>query len=171
MPTTRATRRLGLLTALEGEAPALAIGDAAARHVRLTTAGLAPHLADSPAGFVPWTRVRALTVDAPTTWWPHPAIGDSIGPVLEGLLGGGGGVLDANETPTFAVGVTTDDGESVEWRATQHYLSGYRRGDARAALRLGEYLVAHPESRVLLARPAELLDRVSALVRRGPIIQ
>jgi len=170
MTTTRATRRLGLLTALEGDAASLAVGDAAARHVRLTTAGLAPHLAEAPTGFVPWTRVRSLAIEAPTTWWPYPALGDSIGPILEGLLGGGS-MLDASETPTFAVRLTTEDGDRVEWRATQHYLSGYRRGDARAALRLGEYLVARPESRLLLARPAELLDRVSTLVRRGPIAE
>jgi len=171
MPTMRVTRRLGLLTALEGDRAALAVGDAAARHVRLTTEGLAPHLADAPAGFVPWTRVHGLAIEAPTTWWPYPALGDTVGPILEGLLGGGGSMLDASETPTFAVRLTTADGDRVEWRATQHHLSGYRRGDARAALRLGEYLVAHPESRLLLARPAELLDRVSALVRRGPIAE
>jgi hypothetical protein len=170
MPTTRATRRLGVLTALEGEAPAVAVGDAAVRHVRLTVEGLAPHLADAPTGFVPWGQVRNLSIEAPTTWWPYPALGDSIGPILEGLLGGGS-MPDAAGTPTFAVRLTSAEGDRVEWRATQHYLSGYRRGDARAALRLGEYLVARPESRVLLSRPAELLDRVSTLVRRGPIAE
>lgn len=169
MHTARVARRQGPLTALEGDEPALAIGDVAVRSVRLTTEGIARYLGDARAESVPWTRVRALSVQPPRTWWPHPAIGDSIGPILEGLLGGGLG--EPGETPTFPVVVETTDGDRLEWRATQHYLSGYRRSDARAATRLAEYLVERADARVLLARPAELIDRIAALVRRRPIIE
>lgn len=170
MHTARATRRQGPLTALEGSAPALAIGDVAVRNLRLTTDGIARHLGDAQAAFMPWTRVRSVIVQPPTTRWPHPAIGDSIGPILEGLLGGG--VLTEGErTPTFPVVIETIDGDRIEWAATQHYLSGYRRADARAATRLAEYLVAHPDARVLLAQPAELLDRIALLLRRPPIAE
>ncbi|WP_347977058.1 hypothetical protein [Microbacterium sp. ProA8] len=165
--TTRVTRRRGPLTALEGVEPALAIGDAAARHVRLTPDGLAPWLGESPAGFVPWGEVRLLVVEPPTTWWPHPVIGDSVGPLLEGLLSGGGSFVEGTETPTFPVRVATDGG-GTEWGVTQHYLSGYRRAEARATTRLAEYLTDRPEARLLLARPAELLDRIATLIRVRP---
>ncbi|MEV5069871.1 hypothetical protein MRBLMI12_001453 [Microbacterium sp. LMI12-1-1.1] len=169
--TTRVTRRRGPLTALEGPEAALAIGDAAARHVRLTPGGLAPWLGDSPGGFMPWDAVRLLTVQPPTTLWPHPAIGDSVGPLLEGLLSGGGSFVEGAETPTFPVRVGTA-GADIEWGVTQHYLSGYRRAEARATTRLAEYLTDRPEARVLLARPAELLDRIATLVRvRRPLIE
>jgi hypothetical protein len=167
--TTRITRRRGPLTALEGTEPALAIGDAAARHVRLTPDGLAPWLGESPAGFVPWREVRLLVVEPPTTWWPHPMIGDSVGPLLEGLLSGGGSFVEGTETPTFPVRVATDGG-GTEWGVTQHYLSGYRRAEARATTRLAEYLTDRPEARLLLARPAELLDRIATLIRVRPPI-
>jgi len=168
MPTARAARRQGPLTALEGAEPALAIGDVAVRHVRLTPDGLAPYLADAHGGFVPWSAVRTLAVEPPSTWWPSPALGDSIGPLLEGVLGGG--FSDMEQTPTFPVGIVTTAGDRLEWHATQHYLSGYRRSDARAATRLAEYLVAHPEARVLLGRPTELLERISLLLRGRPRI-
>jgi len=169
MPSARVTRRQGPLTALEGEESALAIGDVAARHVRLTPEGLTAFLADSSAAYVPWAQVRALVVEPPTTWWPYPALGDSIAPLLEGLLGGGASFAEPTETPTFPVRITTDSGD-IEWGVTPHHLSGYRRADARATTRLAEYLVDRPEARVLLSRPAELLDRISALVRVRPPI-
>ena len=165
----RVTRRRGPLTALEGAEPALAIGDAAARHVRLTPDGLALWLGDSPAGFIPWRDVRLLVVEPPTTRWPHPMIGDAVGPLLEGLLSGGGSFVEGTETPTFAVRVTTD-GDVIQWGVTQHHLSGYRRAEARATTRLAEYLIDRPDARVLLARPAELLDRIATLVRVRPPI-
>ena len=169
MPTTRAVRRRGPLTALAGAEPALAIGDAAARHVRLTPEGLARHIGDARSQFLPWAQVHSVTAAPPATWWPYPAISD----MLAALLGGVAGGLEtgeAAETPTFLVVITTIDGDRLEWRATQHYLSGYRRGDAQATTRLVEYLSARGEARLLLARPAELIDRISALTRIGPQI-
>jgi hypothetical protein len=169
MPTTRATRRRGPLTALEGAEPAVAIGDAAARHVRLTPDGLARHIGDSPSQFVPWSQVHAVTVTPPASWWPYPVISDMAAALLGGVAGG----LEAGEaaeTPTFLVVITTIAGDRLDWRATQHYLSGYRRGDAQATTRLLEYLSARGEARLLLARPAELIDRIAALTRIGPQI-
>ena len=55
------------------------------------------------------------------------------------------------ETPTFPVHVRTADGAQLEWSATTHYLSGYRRKDAAMSARLVDHLVAHPEARGLLA--------------------
>ena len=170
MSSTRATRRRGPLTALEGDDPAVAIGDVTARHVRLTPAGLAPWLGNSPAGFVPWVAVRAITVEPPTTRWPHPAIGDSVGPLLDGLLGGGVSMVEPGETPTFPVRVRTE-ADDLEWRVTQHYLSGYLRREARATTELVAFLADRAEARVLLGRPADLLDRVSALLRSRPPVE
>ena len=167
MPTTRATRRRGPLTALEGAEPSVAIGDTAARHVRLSPEGLSRHIGEPRLQFVPWTRVHAVTADPPGSWWPYPAVTDMAAALLGGVAGGleAG---DAAETPTFVVVITTLEGERLEWRATQHHLSGYRRGDAQATTRLVEYLTARGEARMLLARPAELIDRISALTRIGP---
>ena len=169
MPPTRATRRRGPLTALEGAEPAVAIGDAAARHVRLTPEGLARHVGEPQYQFVPWAQVHAVTVEPPATWWPYPALADTAAALLGGAIGGVE-LGEAGETPTFAVVIMTIDGERLEWRATQHYLSGYRRADAQATTRLVEYLTARGEARLLLARPAELLDRIAALTRSGPRI-
>ncbi len=169
MPTTRATRRRGPLTALEGAEPAVAIGDAAARHVRLSPEGIARHVGETRSAFVSWAQVESVRAQPPATWWPYPAISDMAASLLGGLAGG----LDLgeeNETPTFVVAITTIDGDRLEWRATQHYLSGYRRGDAQATTRLVEYLGARGEARLLLARPRELVDRISALTRGGPRI-
>jgi hypothetical protein len=169
MQATRATRRRGPLTALDGAAPALAIGDTAVRHVRLTQDGLSVWLGDATGDFVPWTSVQAVVVEPPTTWWPHPAVGDSVGPILEGLLGGGTSET-LETTPTFPVRVAAEGRDILEWRVTQHYLSGYRPRDARATTRLVDYLLDRPDSRVLLSRPTELLDRVAALIRVRPRI-
>lgn len=167
MPTTRATRRRGPLTALEGAEPFLAIGDTAARHVRLSPEGLSRHIGEPRSQFVPWTQVHAVAVEPPGSWWPYPAISDMAAALLGGVAGGLE-TGDAAETPTFLVVITTLEGERLGWRATQHYLSGYRRRDAQATTRLVEYLAARSEARMLLARPAELIDRVSALTRIGP---
>lgn len=163
MPTSVA-RRVGVLTALDDtDGPALALGDAAARHVRLRPDGLQPALGDAPAGFVPWSQVRVVVADVPTTWWPHPALGDTLVPLIEGIFGGSSG--DIAETPTFPVRVTTDDGAELQWRATPHYLSGYRRRDAALAGRLIDHLVAAPDARVLLARPDDMLSRLGEILR------
>lgn len=159
------SRRVGALTALDDtDGPAVALGDAAVRHVRLRPDGLQPALGDAPAGFVPWARVRTVVADVPATWWPHPALGDTLVPVIEGIFGGSSG--DISETPTFPVRVTTDDGAVLEWRATLHYLSGYRRRDAALAGRLVAHLVAAPEARVLLARPDDLLARLGEILHK-----
>lgn len=159
------TRREGLLTALEGDLPALAIGDTAVRHIRLEAHGVTYALGDSPTSFTPWADVRRIVIEPSTTWFPNPAIADSVMPVLEGLLGGGGGV---EEAPTFPVRITSAGGEKREWRVTSHYIAGYRRRDAQAATRFVDYLVEHPHARVLLANPAELLDRFAAIARAAP---
>jgi len=159
------SRRVGVLTALdEGDGAAVALGDAAARHVRLRSDGLQAALGDAPSGFVPWTRVSAIAADVPTTWWPYPAMGDAVVPLLEGIFGGATG--DIAETPTFSVRVTTTDGARLDWVATPHYRSGYRRRDAAAATRLLEHLLARPDARVLLARPDDLLARLGEILHR-----
>jgi hypothetical protein len=170
MDSLRITRRRGPLSALEGAtAAALAIGDAAARHVRLTPDGLARHIGPTASEFVPWSRVHTVTVDPPSTWFPYPALGDTAAALLGGALGGME-LSEAAETPTFLVRIATIDGERDEWRATQHHLSGYRRADAQATARLVEYLAARGEARVLLGRPGELIDRIAALTRAAPRI-
>lgn len=157
------------MTALEGEVPALAIGDVAVRHIRLTSDGLTLWLGDRSGPALPWDGVRAVTLEPPTTRWLHPAVADSFGPLLEGILGGG--LSDQPEAaPTFPVRIAANDGGVVEWNVTQHYLSGYRPREVRATQGLLEYLVARAEARVLLGRPAELIDRISALVRVRPVI-
>lgn len=163
MPPTRALRREGLLTALDADEPGLAIGDAAVRHVRLTTRGATAFLGDDPGAFAPWSQIRAIVIDPPTTWAPNPALVDSIGPVIEGLFGGIAGPVE--ETPTFEVRIDGPHGEAREWRATLHYLSGYRKKDARFASRLLDTLVDRPETRALLGHPAELLERLGKVVR------
>ncbi|MFC8680430.1 hypothetical protein ACFT30_02840 [Microbacterium ureisolvens] len=169
MATVRATRRRGPMTALEGDAPALAIGDTAVRHIRLTADGLTLWLGDRTGPLIPWDGVRAVTLEPQTTRWVHPVIADSVGPLLDGLLGGG--LTDKPESaPTFPVRIAANDGGLVVWDVTQHYLSGYRPREVRATQGLLEYLVARTEARVLLGRPTELLDRISALVRVRPII-
>ncbi|MEV4686346.1 hypothetical protein [Microbacterium sp. LWH3-1.2] len=169
MDTARVTRRRGPLSALEGPSPAIAIGDVAARHVRLMPDGLARHIGERASEFVMWAQVHTVTVDPPSTRFPYPALGDTAVALLGGSLGGLE-MGETAETPTFVVAVATLDGERREWRATQHYLSGYRRADAQATTRLVEYLVARGEARLLLGRPAELLDRVAALLRPAPRI-
>ncbi|WP_315552078.1 hypothetical protein [Microbacterium aurum] len=166
MPSAAVTRRVGPLAAVEGERPALAVGDVDVHHVRLSVAGLTPHLAEAPSGFVPWGDVHEIRLDVPTTWWPHPALGDSVGPVIEGLFGGA--AIEVTETPTFPVHVRTADGAQLEWSATTHYLSGYRRKDAAMSARLVDHLVAHPEARGLLAQPVALLDRLAHVLRQPP---
>jgi len=166
MPSAAVTRRVGPLAAVEGEQPALAVGDVDVHHVRLSVAGLTPHLAEAPAGFVPWADVREIRLEVPTTWWPHPALGDTVVPMIEGLLGGSD--MTVAETPTFPVHVRTADGAQLEWPATTHYLSGYRRKDAAMSARLLDHLVAHPGTRVLLAQPVALLDRLAHVPRQPP---
>ena len=61
--------------------------------------------------------------------------------------------------------VVTTSGESLTWGLSPHYLSGYRRKDARIVVLLVEHLVEHPGSRGLLAHPDELIGRVSAILR------
>lgn len=170
MDSATISRRQGPLSALEGTAPALAVGDVAVRHVRLDPTGISLHFADSPGGFVPWSDTREIALGLPTTLWPHPAIGDTVWPTIEGLLSGGAATESLSETPTFPFRITTAQSDVVEWALTPHYLSGYRRRDARAATRLVEYLVAHPDARVLLAQPVALLERITALLRTVPPI-
>lgn len=159
-------RRHGPLTALEGGRPALALGDVAARHARLSAHGVARHLGESAVAEVPWSDVIAVEAVLTTTRWPHPAIPDVVIPVIIGLLGDGGSASEAS--PLRLDLATTGGGES--WTLESHYVSGYRRADARATTRLLEHLTAVPESRVLLANPGELLDRISTLLRpRRPI--
>lgn len=172
MSQTEIARRRGPLTALVGAAPALGLGDVAARHVRFTATGAETRVGAAERGLIPWQEVRTVVFDPPTTWWPHPAIGDAVVPLVGGLLGettspllGADGT--AQETPTFAVRIATHGGDR-EWQATLHHLSGYRRKDVAVARSLVEYLVTHPEARVLLAHPAELLDRVDSLVKGPP---
>lgn len=164
MHSSPVTRRRGPLTALEGERPALAIGDTAARHVRLSSEGVSLWLGKAMTDALRWGSVQAVVVDPPTTWWPHPALGDSVWPILEGLLGGGASET-LETTPTFPVRMAVEGRDILEWRATQHYLTGYRPRDARATTRLVDYLVERPESRALLSRPTVMLDRIAMLVR------
>lgn len=166
MESAGANRREGLLTAVEGDLPALAVGDAAARHVRLEAHGITYVLHGSPSAFIPWADVRRIVVEPQTTWFPNPGLADSVMPVIEGLLGG----IDAagEETPTFPVRITSATGETREWRATTHYLAGYRKRDAQAAARLIDYLVERPAARVLLGSPVELLDRFAVIARTPP---
>lgn len=160
------SRRHRPLTAVEGAQPALALGDVAARHARLTVDGVVRHVGESAVAEVPWSDVIALEAVLTTTRWPHPAIPDVAIPVLIGLLGDGGSASEA--APLRLELATAAGGES--WTLESHYVSGYRRADARATTRLLEHLVAVPESRVLLARPGDLLDRISSLLRpRRPI--
>jgi len=160
-------RRIGVLTALDddGQGPAVAFGDAAARHVRFRPDGLQPALGGAPSGFVPWAEVRAVTADVPTTWWPHPGLGDAVVPLLEGIFGGSSG--EVTQTPTFPVRVATSDGSWLDWSATPHYLSGYRRRDAAVAQRFVDHLVARPQTRALLAHPDDLLARLEDILRPG----
>lgn len=162
MPAPVAVRQEGPLVALDAEEPALALGDAAARHVRLSARGLTAFRGGVPGAFVPWRQVRALSSEIPTTRWPNPAVADWIVPVVEGFLGGVGEVA---ETPTFPVHIVTTQGDMHEWPATVHYLAGYRRRDAAAANRLIDHLLAQPPSRALLAHPADLLDRLGRVLR------
>lgn len=158
------SRRVGVLTALDDEhGPAIALGDVAARHVRLRPDGLQPALGGAPSGFVPWAEVSTIAAEVPTTWWPHPALGDTVAPILEGIFGVSG---DIAETPTFPVRVTTTDGARLDWVATPHYLSGYRRRDGAMASRFVEHLAARSDARVLLARPDDLLARLGEILRQ-----
>ncbi len=170
MESETAGRRHGPLTAVEGTAPALAIGDVDVHHVRLAPDGIALHLGATRRDFVAWDTVRDLTVEPPHSWWPHPAMGDTFWPALEGILGGGAAADTVPETPTYPVRITTGEFETLEWDVTTHYLSGYRRRDAHATTRLAEYLIAHPDARVLLAQPDALLDRITSLLRTVPPI-
>lgn len=163
------SHRVGPLTAIAGSDPALAVGDPAVRHVRLTPRGIAPYLADAPSGFVPWAEIDELQLRVPTTWFPSPALADSIGPLLNGLLTGFlvGAAEHPTETPTFDVHITTTDGGLLEWPVTPHYIAGYRRADAATATRLSEHLVTHPEARILLAQPVALLERLDAIAPKS----
>ncbi|GLJ95213.1 hypothetical protein GCM10017591_12750 [Microbacterium dextranolyticum] len=158
-----AVRRVGVLTALadEGDGAAVALGDVAAHHVRLRSDGLVPAFGAAPSGFVPWRQVRELDADIPATWVPAPAVMDVVGPLLEGVFGGSGSIA---ETPTFPVRIVADDGARLEWRATPHYLSGYRRRDAAVAARLLAHLVARADARILLSRPHEMLGRLAQIL-------
>lgn len=161
MPQDR-RRRVGPLSAVSAPEPALALGDTAVHHVRLGTLGVTLHGGDAPSSFVPWAGIREIQADTPTTWWPHPGVGDTVVAIIEGLLGGS--ASEASETPTFAVRVLIADGETLEWRATTHYLSGYRRRDAALAAGLLDHLVSRADARVLLARPTALLERVDQIL-------
>ncbi len=163
MPTSVA-RRVGVLTALDDTdgrpSPSGMLP-------RVTSAcaptACSPRSGTPPPASYPGGRCAPVVADVPATWWPHPAVGDTLVPLIEGIFGGSSGEI--SETPTFPVRVTTDDGTVVEWRATPHYLSGYRRRDAALARRLVDHLVAAPEARVLLARPDDLLARLGEILR------
>ena len=88
----------------------------------------------------------------------------TVASIVEALHGS----IEVTETPTFPVHVRTADGAQLEWSATTHYLSGYRRKDAAMSARLVDHLVAHPEARGLLAQPVALLDRLAHVLRQPP---
>lgn len=164
MDSDGATRREGPLTAIEGMTPALAIGDVAAFHVRLSLTDVSRYLGNAMQSSMRWSTVATLAADIPTTRWLHPMVGDTVMPILEGLLGGG----DLREVETFPLRITTTEGAAIEWRVSPHYVSGYLRSDVHTTGELLDYLVATPEARILLGRPTTLLDRVSAILRAAP---
>lgn len=166
MVSSASAPRLGPLAAAPGDEPALALGDVAVHHLRFTPDGVVPHLADAPAGFVPWADIREITLDIPTTWWPDPRLGDTVVPLVVGLLGGG--IDEASAPPTFAARVGFVEGGDLDYRVTPHYLSGYRKKDAGVAARVVRLLVDRPEVRVLLADPTALLDRLARLPFDAP---
>ncbi len=161
MASSASSRRVGPLSALRDSEPALALGDTAVRHLRFTRAGVAPYLGAAPGGFTPWSDVDAIDLDIPTTWWPSPAVGDAIAPVVAGLLSGGG--EEPTEVPTFPVRISTLGGGVLAYRITPHYLSGYRKKDALVSARAVTLLVARPDVRTLLADPSALLARLAHL--------
>lgn len=158
MPT-RPRRRTGALSAVGGTEPALALGDVAARHVRMTVTGVQPFLGDAPSGFVPWAQVRSIEFAPPTTGWISPVVVDTVAPLLVGIFGGGA-AADVEETPVFTVRVVGAD-DAWEWPATLHHLSGYRRRDADTARRVIDRLVDSADARALLRRPTDLLERIA----------
>lgn len=159
------TSRHGPLTALGGATPALAVGDVDMRHLRLTPAGVAWHRAQTRRVFAPWSDVTRLSIEPPKTWWPNPVVGDWVVPVIEGVLGGGGEVREPE--PYFAH-VALADAEEELWEIDRHHISGYRRSDAAATLRLVEHFSTNPQSRALLAQPEAVIARISAILRSTP---
>lgn len=155
------TSRHGPLTALGGRAPALAVGDIQLRHLRLTAAGVAWHAGERRLEFVPWIDVEGLAVDVPHTWGPHPAVSDWTRSIIETALGGGG---EFREPEPYFARVALGGVEEL-WEVDRHYLSGYRRRDARTAARLVEHLGAASSSRALLAQPDEIITRITTILR------
>lgn len=156
------TSRHGPLTALEGTAPALAVGDVLVRHLRLTPAGVAWHAGDVRREFVPWVDVDRLSVDVPKTWMPHPLVSDWTRSIIETALGGG---ADYHHVEPYFARVAIRGGDEELWEVDRHYVSGYRRRDARAAARLVDHLGTEPSSRALLAQPSEIIARISTVLR------
>jgi hypothetical protein len=155
-----APRRLGPLTAVPAPA-ALAVGDVAARSVRLTSTAVERWSAAEKRDEVPWAEVAELAVDLPVTLSPSPTIGDTVVPVILGIFG------DAHTpTPERAwVTVVDRDGRQRRWEIDGHHVSGYRRRHVRSATALTARLLEDPSARVLLAMPGELLARIDDLAR------
>ncbi|MCT9819698.1 hypothetical protein N3K63_05285 [Microbacterium sp. W1N] len=141
--------------------PAVAIGDVAVRHVRLTTSGVELWQGAEPHEAVAWGEVADVELDLPTTRLPSPLLADSIGPVLLGVLGD---AYTAEPNPVTARVVTRSAG-AQEWELDGHHVTGYRRRDAELTERLVARLVAEPDARVLLAVPGELLARLGTVAR------
>ncbi|RLK46673.1 hypothetical protein [Microbacterium telephonicum] len=155
--------RLGPLTAVAAAGagvPAVAIGDVAVRHVRLTTGGVELWDGTHAQEAVVWDEVVELRTDLPTTILPSPRLADSVGPVLLGILGGG----YVSEPNRAAVTVRTRSAGDREWEIDGHHVTGYRRRDAAVAVRLAQRLVDDAPSRALLAVPDELIARIGVRI-------
>lgn len=155
--------RLGPLTAVAAACsgiPAVAIGDVAVRHVRLTTGGVELWDGTRAQEAVVWAEVAELRPDLPTTILPSPRLADSVGPVLLGLLGDG----YVSEPSRAAITVRTRSAGEREWEIDGHHVTGYRKRDAELAGRLAQRLVDDAASRALLAVPDELIARIGVRI-------
>ena len=154
--------RVAFATAVDG---GLALGDPTGAHVLVTPTGLEHRAAETagPARAFAWADVHSVQVDAPTSRSRRPG-------ALALLVGAAAETIGLSWTPSLAAfTVTVDDGDGDVPLECDGYIGPGYWGPHLEALTSGLHLlVAHPETRGVLADPSRALTDLDAAADAPP---
>lgn len=148
---------------LSNKAGVLAIGDTERRHVLLTPSEVVEHDGATEAASFRWDDVESVVLDLPDTRFRFPGALSTIGlgAVAALLLGDPGASPEDGEIHIVVEGHTHD------LAVSRHHVGGYWDRIVTHMQELLDQFVSSRESRDLLARPEEVVKRVTEATRRN----
>ena len=148
---------------LSNKAGVLAIGDTERRHVVLTPTGVVEHEGATEAVSFRWAEVDSVVLDLPRTRLRFPGVFSTIGlgAVAALLLDDSGASPDDGEIHVVV------DGHTHDLAVSRHHVGGYWDRIVTHTQELLDQFVSSRESRDLLARPEEVIKRVTQATRHN----